>query len=77
MLYPGLGSLEICGETLFFKKNIQAIHDTDKKLVALIKMAALFGKTNAPTFITRANLSKQFPTAMSIVSPNILYRRSE
>lgn len=31
----------------------------------------------AHTFITRANLSKQLPTAMSMVSPNILYRRSE
>ena len=29
------------------------------------------------TLITRANLSKQFPTAISIVSPNIRYRLSE
>lgn len=37
-----------------------------------IQIAALLSITTAPTFITRANLSKQFPTAMSIVSPNIL-----
>lgn len=35
------------------------------------------GTTAARTFITRANLSRQLPTAMSIVSPNILYRLCE
>lgn len=33
--------------------------------------------TMACTFMTRANRSKQLPTAMSMVSPNILYRCSE
>lgn len=35
------------------------------------------GTTTAQTLITRANLSRQLPTAMSIVSPNILYRLCE
>lgn len=73
MLYPGLGSLEICGDTLCYKH----VMTHWQKLVPWIQIAALLSKTKAPTFITRANLSKQFPTAMSIVSPNILYRRSE
>lgn len=73
MLYPGLGSLEICGDTLCYKH----VMTHWQKLVPWIQIAALLSKTTAPTFITRANLSKQFPTAMSIVSPNILYRRSE
>ena len=45
----------------------------EKQIIILLKNIIMM----AHTLITLANLSKQFPTAMSMVSPNIRYRRSE
>lgn len=55
------------------------IQKYDHTSVALSEMQldGFMLRSMTQTLITLANLSKQLPTAMSMVSPNIRYRRSE